>query len=271
MEISRERHDATKGDETRAIREKGTALVLTLPLNRFNMGLIKFLSPSLIVLLLVWESVSPFLPLFQSHGDRARHFSIALAWTLTNRVLTSILFAKAFVWASSFRIGLFDAILPKGFPILRSIVTIVVFDLWTYLWHFLNHTVPFLWQFHRLHHNDKQMDVTTATRFHIGEIQMSNLLRIPLLILLGIRLDDLVIYETLLVSTILVHHANIDIGVAERILRRFWATPGLHKVHHSILPHEYNSNYGSFMSIWDQLFGTYVTNNNLKAIQFGVR
>ena len=224
----------------------------------------------ILITLAVWESFFPFLPLFASPVDRARHFAASAFWTVANSVITRLLFVQAFRWAGSFRVGVLDRVFPeKRQGLLRMVVAVLLLDLWTTVWHRMNHTFGGLWQFHSLHHADEQMDFSTAMRFHVGEIFLSNVLRIPLMIVFGVRMEEVAVFELFLVSTVLVHHANIDIGPLEQPLRYIFATPGLHKVHHSILPEEHNSNYGSFLSVWDQMLGTFVTRENLHSIRFG--
>ena len=144
-------------------------------------------------------------------------------------------------------------------------------DGWTYGWHRLNHRVPFLWRFHRAHHSDAQMDVTTASRFHIGEILFSNCLRIPLILLLGIQLWELVLYETALLAVIQFHHANVGVPPRlDQLLRCFIVTPAMHKVHHSRWQPETDSNYSSLLSIWDRLFRSFRLRDDPRTIQFGL-
>ena len=153
----------------------------------------------------------------------------------------------------------------------RVVAAVLLLDCWTYFWHRLNHAVPLFWQFHRTHHSEMKMDVTSASRFHIGEIIFSSLLRLPLIILLGVRLKELVIYETLMFAVVQFHHANINIPrFLENILRWIIVTPNLHRVHHSRWMPETNSNFSSFLSIWDTLFDTRRWRDNAREIHFGL-
>ena len=100
-----------------------------------------------------------------------------------------------------------------------------------YWWHRLNHRVAFFWRFHRTHHSDPRMDVTTANRFHFGEIFFSSLLRIPLIMLLGLHFSELVLYETAMFLVVQLHHANIGLPEKlDRFLRMMIVTPYIHKV-----------------------------------------
>src|SRR5215813_5385924 len=113
---------------------------------------------------------------------------------------------------------------------------ILLFDAWMYLWHRANHQLDFLWRFHRVHHSDPEMDVTTAIRFHAGEILISSALRLAVIPLLGITNRQLLVYEMLLLPVILFHHSNVLIPERlDAILRLVIVTPAIHRVHHSRL------------------------------------
>lgn len=115
------------------------------------------------------------------------------------------------------------------------------------------------------------MDVTTAGRFHFGEIALSSLLRIPLVLLLGIRLPELVAYEAMMFAVVQFHHANIGLPEwMDRLLRLAIVTPAMHKVHHSRVQAETDSNYTSLFSFWDRLFGTFRLRDDLRTIRFGL-
>jgi sterol desaturase/sphingolipid hydroxylase (fatty acid hydroxylase superfamily) len=122
-----------------------------------------------------------------------------------------------------------------------------------YVWHRANHTVPLLWRFHRMHHADDTMDVTTATRFHPGEHVGSGLLRLALIPLAGLGITELLAYDTLVVAVTMLHHADVSLGHWDRPLSWLVVTPNLHKVHHSWLRPETDSNYATVLSVWDRL------------------
>ena len=115
------------------------------------------------------------------------------------------------------------------------------------------------------------MDVTTASRFHIGEILFSNCLRIPLILLLGIHLWEIVLYETALLAVIQFHHANVGLRRRlDQLLRCFIVTPAMPKVHHSRWQPETDSNYSSLLSVWDRLFRSFRLRDDPRTIQFGL-
>jgi sterol desaturase/sphingolipid hydroxylase (fatty acid hydroxylase superfamily) len=126
-----------------------------------------------------------------------------------------------------------------------------------YVWHVLNHKISFLWRFHAVHHADKEVDASTALRFHTGEIVFSTLARLVVLPLLGMTLPQLFLYEAILLPVILFHHSNVRVPYRlDTALRWLIPTPWMHWVHHSRWRPETDSNYGSVLSIWDRIFGT---------------
>ena len=125
--------------------------------------------------------------------------------------------------------------------------------------HWVTHKVPLFWRFHRVHHADRDMDVTTGFRFHPVEILASMGLKIALVYLLGPSALAVLVFEILLSGTALFNHANLALpGSLDRMLRLVLVTPDMHRVHHSIHRDEHDSNYGFALSLWDRLFRTYV-------------
>jgi sterol desaturase/sphingolipid hydroxylase (fatty acid hydroxylase superfamily) len=138
---------------------------------------------------------------------------------------------------------------------IEIIITIVLLDLWMYVWHQLNHTVNFLWQFHAFHHRDKKMNSTTALRFHIGELLFSYPGKALVCLLAGIHFTPLVIYECLFSASVIIHHSNIRITEKmDAVYRVFFVSPIMHRIHHSTKQKERDSNYGALFSFWDRIF-----------------
>lgn len=172
-------------------------------------------------------------------------------------------------WTAERHFGLLN-VLPLG-VFGHAVGALLLLDVFTYFWHRANHGVPFLWRFHRVHHADLTMDVTTATRFHVGEITMSSILRVPLLLLTGIRLGELAIFETVMLLVVQFHHANIGVSPRlDKFLRLFIVTPAMHKVHHSRLRPETNSNFTALLSVWDRLFRSFRLRDDPHTINFGL-
>ena len=227
--------------------------------------------------LLAWELAQPFFRQFtQGPGAlrrRGLNAFVNLGLGAVNALIISGLFvtfwAATMSWAESHAFGLLRWLPVAG--TWRWLLAILLLDAWTYAWHRLNHVLPVLWQFHRLHHSDREMNVTTANRFHTAEIVLSSILRLPLLALFGVRLEELALYDTLLFAVVQFQHANI--GLPERLyrwLRCLIVTPHLHKVHHSVVRAETDSNYSSLFSWWDRLFRTFRISREPRNIVFGV-
>jgi sterol desaturase/sphingolipid hydroxylase (fatty acid hydroxylase superfamily) len=226
-----------------------------------------------LLLLLVWESLAPAIHAFRSRGDRGRHALRNLLLGGINAALTGLVFVALWSWTSAWAagngIGLLHVVsLP---PPLRWCAAILLFDLWTYLWHRAGHRLPHLWGFHRVHHSDASMDVTTANRFHAVEILISSVLRIPLIALLGLHMPEVVLYETLLQFVVQFQHANIRLPAPmEALLRLVVVTPGLHRVHHSRWQPETDSNFSSLLTVWDRLFGTFRVREDETGLRLGL-
>ncbi len=134
----------------------------------------------------------------------------------------------------------------------------VLLDLAIYFQHALFHAIPGLWRLHRMHHADLDIDVSTGLRFHPIEILLSMVIKLAAVIALGAPAIAVLIFEVLLNATSMFNHSNVRIPEAfDGILRWFVVTPDMHRVHHSIVARETNSNFGFNLPWWDRLFGTY--------------
>ena len=153
--------------------------------------------------------------------------------------------------------GLFNNIaLPSAIEV---ILAILIFDFAIWVQHLITHKVPLLWRLHQVHHADVDIDVTTAIRFHPIEIALSMILKIGLVYVLGPAAIAIFLFEVILNGTAMFNHANIRLPLkVDAIVRRVIVTPDMHRVHHSVHRHEHDSNYGFSLSIWDQMFGTYI-------------
>ncbi|HYM32828.1 MAG TPA: sterol desaturase family protein [Candidatus Cybelea sp.] len=137
-------------------------------------------------------------------------------------------------------------------------LAVVVLDLVVYLQHVMFHAVPALWRLHRMHHADLDFDVTTGARFHPLEILLSMGLKLAAVAALGAPPVAVLVFEVLLNATAMFNHGNVGLPASlDRVLRWIVVTPDMHRVHHSILPNETNSNFGFNLPWWDRLLGTY--------------
>jgi sterol desaturase/sphingolipid hydroxylase (fatty acid hydroxylase superfamily) len=154
---------------------------------------------------------------------------------------------------------------------LHVILAVVLLDYTLYLWHVLAHRVPWLWRFHLVHHVDRDLDASTALRFHAGELALSIPWRAMQIAAIGVPPDALTIWQNLLLLSILFHHSNIELPIdVERLVARVVVTPRIHGIHHSIVPEETDSNWSSGLTLWDRLHGTLRLDVPQQGITIGV-
>jgi sterol desaturase/sphingolipid hydroxylase (fatty acid hydroxylase superfamily) len=230
-----------------------------------------------LLLFVLWESMHPFFDFFRSSSrTRTLHIVKNLVLGAINSAVIAVVFAAAWVaasvWAERIGFGLLNVLAGFGMPTwAHTVGAILLLDAWTYVWHRMNHRIPFLWRFHRVHHADNQMDVSTAGRFHVGEIIFSSVLRIPLIALLGVYAWELLLYETIMFAVVQFQHANIGVPPGlDRALRSVIVTPAMHKVHHSRLQPETDSNYSALFSFWDRLARSFRLRPDPHDINFGL-
>ena len=209
------------------------------------------------VVMAVWEALAP---------RRGRSFSRWVRWpsnlgivavnTLLLRILIPTAAVGLAITGEARGWGLLNALaLPTW---LAVVLAIVLLDLAIYLQHVMFHAVPALWRLHRMHHADLDFDVTTGARFHPIEILLSMVLKLGVIAALGAPALAVLAFEVLLNATSMFNHANARLPDGlDRVLRWFIVTPDMHRVHHSIVPRETNSNFGFNLPWWDRLLGTY--------------
>lgn len=175
----------------------------------------------------------------------------ALALVLPLLAIGAALDAQAQGW------GLFNALDWPAWAEFALAVLVLDFAIWAQ--HLISHKVPLFWRFHRMHHADRDFDVTTALRFHPVEIAASMLLKIGVVYALGPAPAAVLVFEIVLNGTALFNHANLRLpGGLDRLVRLLLVTPDMHRVHHSVRRDEHDSNYGFALSVWDRIFRTYV-------------
>lgn len=153
----------------------------------------------------------------------------------------------------------------------RTVAAILLLDYTLYIWHRLTHRIPLLWRFHQVHHVDREMDASTALRFHFGEITLSAAFRAAQVWVIGPTPASYALWQTFLFLCILFHHANIRLPLTwERRVARILVTPRLHGIHHSVVPEEVNCNWSSGLTVWDWLHGTLRTRVAQDSIVIGV-
>lgn len=225
-----------------------------------------------VLLIILWVAESA-APMYMERKRRVRHGLSNLSLGLLNTAVIAIPFASVMLlttrWAQDQSVGLGHWL--PGPAWLQWLVVLILFDAWMYLWHRLNHRVPLLWRFHAVHHSDREMDATSAFRFHTGEIALSFLARLMVLPLLGMTMPQLLLYETVLLPVILFHHSNVRLppGI-DRALRWLIVTPRMHWVHHSRQQPETDSNFASVLSVWDRCCRTFRLRDRPETIELGL-
>ncbi|MEQ6917732.1 sterol desaturase family protein [Halomonas aquatica] len=207
--------------------------------------------------MMLWEVAARRRPQRMDRRHRwPGNLSIVALDTLVVRLVFPLSAVGAALVAAEGGWGLFNMV---DAPIwLALIASVVVLDMAIYLQHRLFHAVPWLWRLHRMHHADLECDVTTGLRFHPLEILISMVIKLAVITLLGASAMAVLIFEVLLNATSMFNHGNVRLPVGvDRHLRLVVVTPDMHRVHHSIVREETDSNFGFNLPWWDRLFGTY--------------
>ena len=154
---------------------------------------------------------------------------------------------------------------------LETVAAVVLLDYTLYLWHVLTHKLPFLWRFHLVHHIDRDLDASTAVRFHFGELVISVGWRAAQILAIGVTPASLRAWQMFLFPSILFHHSNLRLPENwDKFLQHFVVTPRLHGIHHSVVKTETDSNWSSGLTVWDRLHGTFRDDVSPDEITIGV-
>jgi len=222
------------------------------------------------VLFLFFEVVRPYR---QPSVSKMKRLMTNISLTVLNSAILSLIFAAATIntamHVSGNRLGLLNII---SLPLWAKVfLTVLFMDFMLYVWHLLNHEIPFFWRFHRVHHSDLNMDVSTATRFHIGELSLSAVIKIGLIYFIGADLVSVIIFESLLVLTAQFQHSSLKVPESfEKVFWIFFVPPSMHRIHHSVKIHERDTNYGTILSVWDRLLGTLLKDIEQEKIIIGL-
>jgi sterol desaturase/sphingolipid hydroxylase (fatty acid hydroxylase superfamily) len=210
-----------------------------------------------LLLMTLWEFLAPRRRL--TVGRPVRWFSnlgLVAIDTLTARFLVPLGAVGMALLASERGWGLLNNLSLPGW--LAVVLAVVALDLIIYLQHVMFHAVPLFWRLHMVHHADLDFDATTGVRFHPLEILVSLVIKLAAVTLLGASALAVLLFEVLLNATSVFSHGNVRLpGWLDRLLRLLVVTPEMHRVHHSVVPRETNSNFGFNLPWWDYLFGTY--------------
>ncbi len=230
-------------------------------------------TPILISLFIILFLIETKFKLRKRVQSRWKRIIINFIVSIPAFVLLRLLFIPAMVWLAvkneTWQIGLnylFDAPL-----IVTSIIAFLLLDYSNYIWHILLHKMPILWRFHLVHHTDLDLDITTAFRFHFGEMIGSIFFRGAAVLLIGVSPMMVLIYEILFEAASQFHHSNMKLPFRlEKALNKLIVTPRMHGIHHSMIRRETDSNYSIIFSFWDRLHKTVRLNIHQNEIVTGV-
>jgi sterol desaturase/sphingolipid hydroxylase (fatty acid hydroxylase superfamily) len=206
--------------------------------------------------MLIAETFSPLRQTVESKLRRVvRNLTIGGIALAITPWLQALLLHPAAAWIARNRVGLLQNV--QWPPWVETIVAIVLLDYTLWWWHWANHRVPFLWRFHLVHHADRDLDASTALRFHFGELALSVPVRALQMIIIGVEPHQLWLWQTIVFASILFHHSNLRLPAAlEGVLVRVIVTPRMHGIHHSDRLSETDSNWSNLLSAWDYLHRT---------------
>ena len=211
-----------------------------------------------LVLMLILESL---IPRHSTVDSKPRRLAINFSLTGFNVLLVKLLLGGAAVGLADFAgergWGLFNYL---DWPAaVEMVIAILFLELMIYIQHVFLHKIPFFWRFHKVHHSDLDLDVSSGLRFHPLEILGSMIYKLGLVAALGPSVVTVVAFEAILNGMAQFTHSNIKLPLGlDRALRWVFVTPDMHRIHHSVEQNETDSNYGFNMSIWDRLLGTYI-------------
>jgi sterol desaturase/sphingolipid hydroxylase (fatty acid hydroxylase superfamily) len=212
---------------------------------------------SVFLVMALWEVIAPRRALTQSRRVRwLNNLAIAFINTAVVRVIFPTAAVGIALLGEERGWGLFNTL---GVPqAAGGVMAVLLLDLTIYAQHVFFHKIPVLWRLHRMHHTDLDIDVTTGTRFHPVEIGLSMGIKMATVAVLGAPAWSVIAFEVLLNATSMFNHSNafLNEGV-DRVLRMLVVTPDMHRVHHSVIRRETDSNFGFNLPWWDRIFGTY--------------
>lgn len=200
------------------------------------------------------------LPRRNLNPSRRLRWRTNLGLVVFNSVLLRVLFpvgaGGVAVFAADRSWGLLNWIEMAEIP--EILLSLIILDYALYFQHRVAHAIPLLWRIHRVHHADPHVDVTTGLRFHPLEIVLSWLFKAFVIVVFGVPVIVVIVFELVLNGMAMFNHANVFIPVRfDRKIRLLLVTPDMHRIHHSTIRAEQNSNFGFNLSLWDRIFRTY--------------
>ena len=210
-----------------------------------------------LILMGALEALFPARDRVQKRSSRwVTNLGLVIIDTLAIRILFPVIAVGAAIWAQSNGWGLLNLVLLPSW--LAVALAVIILDMMIYWQHVAFHKIPVLWRLHKVHHADRDLDASSGLRFHPVEIAVSMLYKMGIVILLGAPVIAVIIFEILLNACALFNHANVRLpNWLERPLRQVMVTPKLHRIHHSVIERETNTNYGFSVIWWDKIFRSY--------------
>jgi sterol desaturase/sphingolipid hydroxylase (fatty acid hydroxylase superfamily) len=229
--------------------------------------------PVLVVIFLALFALESRFQLRKRVGNRWKRIITNSIVSIPAFTLLRLLFLPVMVWVAytnqDLKFGLNYLIgLPTWF---ESCLAFLLLDYGNYIWHYLNHKLGFLWRFHVVHHTDPDLDITTAFRFHFGELIGSVFSRGAVVLLTGATPELVLIYEIVFEAATQFHHSNWKLPIRiEKILNLVIVTPRMHGIHHSVVRQQTDSNFSVIFSFWDRIHGTVCLNVDQNLVVTGV-
>jgi sterol desaturase/sphingolipid hydroxylase (fatty acid hydroxylase superfamily) len=209
--------------------------------------------------LAILAALEALFPHYLTQADRGRRWPTNFGFGIVNGLIASLapaLTVRSMQWGASHHIGFLNWVSVPWWP--AFFMTLAIQSLALYGFHLYAHANPVLWRFHRVHHSDVHVDVTTNLRNHPVELVAMFFILVPVYVIAGLSPLAIAVYQIVANVFGLLTHANLRIpDTLERVLRLLFVTPPFHRVHHSAFQAETDSNYGDVFSFWDRVFGTY--------------
>lgn len=212
---------------------------------------------SVLIIMTLLEAKFPARERTQPRVRRwSTNFGLVVIDTLAIRFLFPVIAVGTALWVKSQGWGLLNNLAIPDWAAIG--LAIVILDMMIYWQHVASHKIPFLWQLHKVHHADRDLDASSGLRFHPAEIVLSMIYKIAIVTALGAPVLAVIIFEIVLNACAVFNHANVRVPRwVEKPLRLVMVTPALHRIHHSVIEAETNSNYGFSVIWWDRIFGTF--------------
>jgi len=224
-------------------------------------------------LLALFGVLETLMPARKWHAPRSWRWLWHGVTSGINSLIVRLIFGSALTWwctrVSEWELGILNILHLE--ECIELMLGLIVYDFLYYWWHRWNHTFAWLWRFHKVHHVDTHLDVTTGLRFHLGELLVSVIIKLFWVVILGPSASMLILFELFITAAALFHHTNFDLGdIWDQRLRKIVVTPRYHTAHHTVAPQSREANFGTLFSCWDRLFGSYVPVDRRDLVHLGL-